>query len=337
VHVVRIAGMSDCHMGGSMSIAEILVALYFRVLRVNPQDPTWDGRDYLTLSKGHCVPGLDAALALRGSLPEAMLTTHLEPGSFITGHACARLTPGIDVSTGALGHGLSTGVGAALGTRMDKAPNRVFVILGDGELQEGSNWEAAMAARHHGLDRLTAIVDRNRYQTGETEKMMRLGPLADKWRAFGWAVRTIDGHDMVQILDRLEALPFEAGRPSAIIANTVKGKGVASIETHPMARFDAPRLQAALRELGEPATEVSHGQGVRRYPAGARPCGFAPVRGELWLLGLPGAASPGLPRACHRGWHRRAGPHRRGGGPGPARGHGDEPGAAVGRPRPVPG
>lgn len=259
VHVVRIAGMSDCHTGGSLSIAEILAALYFQVLRVDPRQPRWDGRDYLILSKGHCVPGLDAALALRGFFPEALLTTHLERDSFITGHACARLTPGIDVSTGSLGHGLSVGVGIALGVRMDQAANRVVVILGDGELQEGSNWEAAMAAGHHGLEQLTAIVDRNRYQTGETEKMMRLEPLAEKWRAFGWAVRCLDGHSMPEVLAALEALPFEPGRPSAIIANTVKGKGVASIETQHMARFDAARLQAALQELGESVTEVAHG------------------------------------------------------------------------------
>ena len=259
VHVVRIAAMSDCHTGGSMSIAEILAALYFHVLRVAPQNPEWEGRDYLILSKGHCVPGLDAALAMRGFFPEEMLTTHLEPGSFITGHACARLTPGIDVSTGSLGHGLSIGVGAALGIRMDEASNRVFVILGDGELQEGSNWEAAMAAGHHGLDNLVAIVDRNWYQTGQTEKMMRLEPLADKWRAFGWAVRSIDGHNLSQVLETLEGVPFEAGRPSAIIANTVKGKGVESIETRHMARFDAASLSAALKELGEPVEEVTHG------------------------------------------------------------------------------
>jgi transketolase len=251
VHVVRIAAMSDCHTGGSMSIAEILAALYFRVMQVNPRNPKWEGRDYFILSKGHCVPGLDAALALRGFFPEKVLTTHLQPDSFITGHACARLTPGIDVSTGSLGHGLSIGVGAALGIRMDKAANRVFVILGDGELQEGSNWEAAMAAGHYGLDNLIAIIDRNRYQTGETEKMMRLEPLADKWQAFGWAVRTIDGHNLSQVLDALEAVPFAAGKPSAIIANTVKGRGVASIETHHMARLDSARLQAALKELGE--------------------------------------------------------------------------------------
>ena len=258
VHVVRIAGMSDCHTGGSMSIAEVLAALYFHVMRIDPRNPKWEGRDYFILSKGHCVPGLDAALAMRGFFPEEMLTTHLERDGFITGHACARLTPGIDVSTGSLGHGLSIGVGAALGIRMDKAQNRVFVILGDGELQEGSNWEAAMAAGHHGLDNLVAIVDRNWYQTGQTEKMMRLEPLADKWKAFGWAVRTIDGHNMNEVLEALEGVPFEAGRPSAIIANTVKGKGVKAIETHHMARFDGTKLAAALKELGEPVEKTTH-------------------------------------------------------------------------------
>ena len=130
---------------------------------------------------------------------------------------------------------------------MDQANNRVFVILGDGELEEGSNWEAAMAAAHHKADSLVAVVDRNKYQTGPTEEMMALEPLADKWRAFGWSVREIDGHDMAQIVDALEALPFEPGRPSLILANTIKGKGVSFIETHHMAHFNA----AALAELGE--------------------------------------------------------------------------------------
>jgi transketolase len=249
VHVVRIAGMSDCHTGGSLSIADLLAALYFHTLRVDPAHPQWDGRDYFILSKGHCVPGLDAALALRGFFPEEMLTTHLELDSCISGHACARLTPGIDVSTGSLGHGLSIGVGTALGVRMDGAANRVFVLLGDGELQEGSNWEAAMSAAHHGLDNLVAVVDRNRYQTGPTEEMMRLEPLADKWASFGWATRVFDGHDMGEIVATLEALPFEPGRPSAVVAQTVKGKGVSFIENHHMARFSAEQLQAALQEL----------------------------------------------------------------------------------------
>ena len=255
VHVIRIAGMSDCHTGGSLSIAEILAALYFRVMEIDPMNPRWQGRDYFILSKGHCVPGLDAALALRGFFPEEALTTHLQPGSFITGHACARLTPGIDASTGSLGHGLSIGVGTALGIRMDGASNRVFVLLGDGELQEGSNWEAAMSAAHHGLDSLTAIVDRNRYQTGLTEEMMALEPLAEKWKSFGWSVRTLDGHNIGEILDALERLPFERGRPSAIIANTVKGKGVSFIENHHMARLDDEQLRAALGELREPAPD----------------------------------------------------------------------------------
>ena len=249
-HVVRIAGMSDCHTGGSLSIADMLAALYFHTMRVDPKNPMWDGRDYFILSKGHCVPGLDAALAIKGFFPEEALTTHLELDSIISGHACARVTPGIDVSTGSLGHGLSVGVGLALGVRMDQASNRVFVMIGDGELQEGSNWEAAMAGAHHKLDGLTAIIDRNMYQTGPTEEMMALEPLADKWRAFGWATRVIDGNDMGQVVDALDALPFEQGRPSAIVSQTVKGHGVSmSIHQH-MNRFDQEQMAAMLAELG---------------------------------------------------------------------------------------
>ena len=249
MHVVRMAGMSDCHTGGSLSIADLMAALYFEVLRVDPANPGWEGRDTFILSKGHCVPALDAALAMRGFFPEEILTTHLERDSVITGHACARLTPGIDVSTGSLGHGLSIGVGAALAIRMDAAGSRVFVLLGDGELEEGSNWEAIMAAAHHRLDHLTAIVDRNMFQTGPTEEMMRLEPLEEKWRSFGWGARTIDGHDMGAILDAFDRLPFEPGRPSVIIARTVKGRGVSFLRDHHMARLDAERLERALKEL----------------------------------------------------------------------------------------
>jgi len=253
VHVVRMAGMSPCHTGGALSIADLLAALYFHVLKVDPAHPQWEGRDYFILSKGHAVPALDAALALRGFFPVDALVTHLERDSFISGHACARLTPGIDVSTGSLGHGLSIGVGAALGVRMDGAANRVWVLLGDGELQEGSVWEAAMAAAHHRLDGLVAIVDRNGYQTGPTEEMMSLEPLADKWRSFGWATRVIDGHNLAEIVATLEAVPFEPGRPSAIIARTVKGQGVSFIRNHHMDRFTPDQMRAALEELGEPA------------------------------------------------------------------------------------
>ena len=259
VNVVRMAGMSDCHTGGSLSMADLLAALYFHTMQVDPANPHWDGRDYFVLSKGHCVPALDAALALRGFFPEALLTTHLQPGSFLSGHACAHLTPGIEVSTGSLGHGLSLGVGLALGVRMDGGGNRVFVMLGDGELQEGANWEAAMAAAHHKLDNLVAIVDRNKYQTGLTEQMMALEPLAEKWLAFGWSALRLDGHDMGRIVETLDALPFTPGKPSAIIADTVKGKGVSFLETLHMARLDEGQLRAALAELGEVPAEVGHG------------------------------------------------------------------------------
>lgn len=250
-HVIRMAGMSDCHTGGSLSIAEVLAALYFEVMKVDPENPHWEGRDYLILSKGHCVPALDAALALRGFFPASALTTHLQKGSYITGHACARLTPGIDASTGSLGHGLSLGVGVALGVRMDRATNRVYVLLGDGELQEGSNWEAAMAAGHHGLDRLVAIIDRNKYQTGPTEEMMRLEPLAEKWESFGWSVCPVDGHCMADVLETLESVPPTPGKPTALIASTVKGRGVSFLENRHMARLDGAQVRAALEELGE--------------------------------------------------------------------------------------
>ena len=251
VLVVKMAGMSDCHTGGALSMADVVSALYFHVMKVDPNNPQWDDRDYFILSKGHTVPALDAALAIKGFFPEEAVVTHLELDSIISGHACAKATPGIDVSTGSLGHGLSIGVGTALGIRMDKASNRVFVVLGDGELQEGSNWEAAMSASHHKLDNLVAIVDRNRYQTGPTEEMMSLEPLAEKWSSFGWSVRSIDGNDMEQVADALENVPFEKERPSAIIANTIKGKGVSFIMNHHMDRFNEESLKLALQELGE--------------------------------------------------------------------------------------
>ena len=232
-------------------MADIVAALYFHILKVDPKNPGWLERDYFILSKGHTVPAVASALAIRGFFPEEALVTHLQLDSIIPGHACARITPGIDASTGSLGHGLSVGVGVALALRMDHAPNRVFVILGDGELQEGSNWEAVMAAAHHGLDNLMAIVDRNMYQTGPTESMMALEPLADKWKSFGWSVEAVDGHDMGQIVDTLERVPFQQGRPSVVIANTVKGKGVSFIENHHMDEFTEQQKIDALRELGE--------------------------------------------------------------------------------------
>ena len=251
VHIVRMAGTSSIHTGGSLSLADIVAVLYFHILKVDPARPDWEERDYFILSKGHTVPSVVAALAMKDFFSEEALATHLELDSIIPGHACARTTPGIDASTGSLGHGLSIGVGAALGIRMDGSANRVFVVLGDGELQEGSNWEAAMAAAHHKLDNIVGIVDRNMYQTGPTEHIMALEPLADKWRSFGWSVKNIDGHDIGQIVDSLESLPFEKRCPSLIIAETIKGKGVSFIENHHMDLFNDEQMKTALRELGE--------------------------------------------------------------------------------------
>lgn len=256
VLVVKVAGMSDCHTGGSLSMADMTAALYFHIMKIDPENPNWKERDYFVLSKGHTVPAVDAALAIRGFFPEEALATHLELDSIISGHACAQATPGIDISTGSLGHGLSIGVGAALGIRMDEAPNRVFIVLGDGELQEGSNWEAAMAAAHHKLDNIVAILDRNKYQTGPTEEIMALEPLGEKWESFGWGVKRIDGHNMEAIIDALESVPFRPGHPSIIIADTIKGKGVSFIANHHMDRFNEEQLKEALWELGEPVNST---------------------------------------------------------------------------------
>ena len=217
------------HVGGSLSATDILVALYFQVLRVRPDDPRWPGRDHFVLSKGHASAALYAALAERGFIPRAELDTY--------GRSCGRLmahpspaVPGVEFATGSLGHGLSLAVGLALAAQRQLRPNRVFTLLGDGELQEGSVWEAAMSAAHLGLDNLTAVVDRNRLQiNGSTEDRMRLEPLADKWRAFGWRVVTVNGHDFSELVPALLATP-EPGRPSVVIANTVKGRGVRHLE-----------------------------------------------------------------------------------------------------------
>lgn len=215
------------HPGGELSAIDILATLYFAVLKVDPARPDWPERDRFVLSKGHAAAALYATLAEAGFIERDELATFMQPLSRLNGHPNRTKAPGVESNTGPLGHGLPVAVGCALGARMDGAPWRTFVLTGDGELQEGSNWEAAMAAAHFGLDNLTLIVDRNGLQQGDfTERTMRLDPLADKWRAFGWAVREVDGHDHAALLDAFAALPFAAGRPSCIIAHTHKGQGV---------------------------------------------------------------------------------------------------------------
>ena len=252
VHAARLG-----HPGGDLSAADILAVLFSSVLRVDPANPHWPGRDRFILSKGHCSAALYATLALRGFFPRAWLADYMKPLSPLNGHPDRNKVPGVEANTGPLGHGLPIGVGAAKAAKITRASWRTFVLTGDGELQEGSNWEAAMAAAQFQLDNLTVIVDRNGLQQGDaTERTMRLEPLADRWRAFGWAVREVDGHDHEALLHAFRAAPFEARRPNCLIAHTHKGRGVSFIEDrvewHHRVPTDA-ELAAALAELGEDA------------------------------------------------------------------------------------
>jgi transketolase len=252
-HIIEMAADSGAHLGGSMSVAEILAVLYFDgVLRVDPARPAADGRDYLIFSKGHASAALYGALAERGFFPMAELASYKRMGSRLAGHP-AKSIPGVELATGSLGHGLAVGNGLALAGKHDGGGHRIFVVMGDGECQEGVVWEAAMAAAHYRLDNLVAIVDRNGVQEdGPTEKIMALEPFADKWRAFNWEVREVDGHDVAALSRELHAVPFAAGRPSLLLARTVKGKGLSFAE-HSHAwhygKLSAEQRTQALAEL----------------------------------------------------------------------------------------
>jgi len=242
------------HTGGDLSSADILATLYFGgILRINPAQPRWPQRDRFILSKGHCSGALYSTLAARGFFPVEQLRTFMDPLSKLNGHPDRNKVAGVEANTGPLGHGLPIGVGAALGARMQKESWRVFVLTGDGELQEGSNWEAAMTAQHYGLDNLTVIVDRNRLQQGDfTEKTLRMEPLADRWKSFGFAVREVDGHDHAALLQEFGGLPFEPGKPSCLIAHTTKGKGVSFAENQPAWHHGVPTRE----QLGVAASEL---------------------------------------------------------------------------------
>lgn len=244
------------HLGGSLSAADILAALYFEKMRINPDEPDWDERDRFVLSKGHAGPILYATLAMRGYFPVEELSTLRKMGSRLSGHPACFKAPGVDMTSGSLGHGLSVGLGMRLAGRVRGKDYRVFVLLGDGELQEGQVWEAAMAAAHFKVDNLVAIVDYNRVQLdGTIDEIMEVAPLADKWRSFGWQVLTMDGHDMGDILDNLdEAIAQSQEGPVVIIADTVKGKGVSFMEGKSAWHGRAPteeEYRQALAELGE--------------------------------------------------------------------------------------
>jgi len=220
------------HTGGSLSCVDILNVLYNHVLRIDPGDPHNPERDRYIHSKGHSVEALYTVLADRGFFPAAELETFERFGSHLIGHP-TRKVPGVEQNTGALGHGLALAVGTALAAKKDGAAFRVFTLMGDGELGEGSIWEASLAAAHYRLDNLTAIIDRNGLQiTGATETVMAIEPLEAKLRAFGYAVRTVSGNDISALCEAFDALPFEAGKPSLVLAQTTKGKGVSYMENN---------------------------------------------------------------------------------------------------------
>lgn len=219
------------HPGGSLSAADIVTALYFRLMRLDPQNPGWPDRDRFILSKGHACPVWYAALAERGFFDKSHLGTLRQLDSILQGHPTMNKTPGIDMTAGSLGHGLSAGLGMALSGKLRKKQYHVWVIVGDGESQEGSIWEAAMAAAKWKLDNLTAILDYNNLQNDyAVDEVMPIEPVADKWQAFGWNVMEIDGHNMEQVVEALEGAKTFKGMPTMIIANTVKGKGVSFME-----------------------------------------------------------------------------------------------------------
>lgn len=219
------------HLGGSLSCVDILVALYFHQLKCDPQNPSWPHRDRFILSKGHAAPALYATLALRGYFPKEELSTFRDINSRLQGHPDNRKTPGVEASTGSLGQGLSVGIGMALGFKLANRENYVYVLVGDGELNEGQMWEAAMFANHYKVDNITVLVDRNHGQNdGRTKEIMSLEPISTKWAAFGWSVLEVDGHNIKDILDILDRSMENRGESVAIIAETVKGKGVPLVE-----------------------------------------------------------------------------------------------------------
>ncbi|MGZ6327687.1 MAG: transketolase [Candidatus Limnocylindrales bacterium] len=258
------------HLGGPLSAADLLAALYFRILKIRPEQPDWPDRDRFILSKGHSSVGLYAAMALRGYFPVAELAIFDALDSRLQGHPDMCLLPGLDMSTGSLGMGISAGVGIALGARLTGREVGTFVLLGDGECQEGEVWEAAFVAARYGLERLVAIVDHNMLQQygwpgdrpGDRLPPEAPGELVAKWSAFGWRVLEADGHDMAQVVATLEAATRGDGRPTVVIAHTIKGRGVSFMEGHYFwhARLITPEeFATAMAELGEPLPERAGG------------------------------------------------------------------------------
>lgn len=249
LRIIASAGLG--HVGGDFSVIDILTTLYFSVLNVDPQNPDKKDRDWLILSKGHCAAAIYVTLARAGYFPQSELTSFMKPLSYLNGHPSRGKVPGVETSTGPLGHGLPVGVGGAIAAKLQKNLRKVFVIVGDGELQEGSNWEAAMLASHYKLNNLTVIVDRNGLQQGDsTENTNQLEPLDEKWTSFGWEVIHVDGHNPTSLL---EAINKERNdRPRVLIAKTTKGKGVSFMENKAEWHHKVPnsdQIKSAIKEL----------------------------------------------------------------------------------------
>lgn len=256
VHALRMtSGGGSSHIGSILSMADIIAVLYGRVLRVDPEKPNWKERDRFILSKGHAGAGVYAALAERGFFPVDKLGTHYRDGSDLCGHVSHKGIPGVELSTGSLGHGLPVAAGMALAAKRDDAVHRIFVLLSDGECDEGSNWEAILFSAHHQLDNLVAVVDYNKLQSlASTSETLELEPFVDKWRSFGWAALEVDGHEHGALEAMFSKLPFEKHKPSVLIAHTVKGKGVSFMENSVLWHYRTARgdeFEKAMVELGE--------------------------------------------------------------------------------------
>jgi transketolase len=252
-HSLRmISQAKTSHVGSCLSVADLLAVLYGSFLRIDPKQPAWPDRDRVIMSKGHAAAIMYAAVAEAGFMPIERLGEYARNGGQLYGHVTHTGVPGIEMSSGSLGHGLPVGTGMALTAKRDGRPWRVFVVMSDGECDEGSNWEAILFAGHHKLDNLTILIDYNKIQSLDwVDKTIGLEPLADKFRAFGWGVREVDGHNVTAIRTTLESLPFEAGRPNAVIAHTVKGKGVSWMEGKVLWHYRPPAEDELAKALAE--------------------------------------------------------------------------------------
>lgn len=256
IHCVNMTHRAkSSHIGSSLSMADLLAVLYNGILRIDPANPEWPDRDRFILSKGHACAALYATLAERGFFPIDWLDTFYQNGSLLAGHVTHTHIPGVEVSTGSLGHGLSMATGMALVAKRDVRPYRVFVLLGDGECDEGSTWEATLFANQHQLDNLVAIVDYNKIQSlDHVKKVMDLEPFVKKWQSFGWGAREIDGHSVTEIHQTLSQVPFKPRHPSCVIAHTIKGKGVSFMEDTVLWHYRSPQgeeYELAMAELKE--------------------------------------------------------------------------------------